>query len=90
MKIENIVYSNKFVKRLKSLPVKIVDLAIEKEILFKENPLHPSLRLHELKGELTGLWSISLNKSYRIIFTRMENGDILFVSIGKHDLYGKL
>ncbi|MCK9577939.1 type II toxin-antitoxin system mRNA interferase toxin, RelE/StbE family [bacterium] len=90
MKVGNILYSSKFIKRLKILPVKIIDLAIEKEAIFKENPLHPSLRLHELKGELSGLWSISLNRSYRIIFTRMDNGDILFVSIGKHDLYGNL
>lgn len=90
MKVGNIVYSSKFIKRLRALPKDIIDLAIEKESIFKENPLHPSLRLHELKGELSGLWSISLNRGYRIIFTRMDNGDILFISIGKHDLYGNL
>lgn len=90
MRIENILYSSEFVKRLKKLPLEIVKIAIQKEAIFKENPLHPSLRMHELKGSLAGAWSISLNKNYRIIFKRMDNGDILFISIGKHDLYGKL
>jgi addiction module RelE/StbE family toxin len=87
MIVENIYYSKKFVKELSSLPKKIVDLAIIKEGLFRENPLHPSLRLHELHGKFKGIWSISIASNYRIIFERMPNGDILFISIGKHDIY---
>ena len=68
----------------------IADIAIEKEKIFRENPFHPSLRLHELKGNLNGLWSISVNLKYRIIFKYMKNGDILFISIGKHDIYRDL
>jgi mRNA-degrading endonuclease YafQ of YafQ-DinJ toxin-antitoxin module len=90
MKIENIIYSKKFVERLKSLPREIIEIAIEKEVIFKDNPLHSSLRLHELKRRLRGLWSITIKKNCCIIFTRMDNGDILFVSIGKHDVYGSL
>ncbi|HBW74059.1 MAG TPA: plasmid stabilization protein [Candidatus Magasanikbacteria bacterium] len=54
------------------------------------NPLHPSLRIHALQGNLKGLWSISITGSYRIIFERQKNGDILFISIGKHDIYKNL
>jgi addiction module RelE/StbE family toxin len=43
--------------------------------------------LHELHGKFKGIWSISITNNYRIIFARMENGDILFISIGKHDIY---
>jgi len=87
MIIKDIHYSKKFIKELKNLPKKIIDLAIKKEKIFKDNPLHHSLRLHELHGKLKGIWSISITSNYRIIFERMENGDILFISIGKHDLY---
>jgi len=87
MIITNIEYSSRFVKQLKKLPKDIIDIAIKKEKLFKLNPLHPSLRLHELHGKLKNLWSISLNKNYRIIFQRQQDGTILFVSIGKHDIY---
>jgi len=69
------------------LPKEIIYLAIKKEKFFIENILHPSLRLHELHGKFKGLWSISINTNYRIIFKRMENGDILFISVGKHDIY---
>ena len=87
MIIKEIHYSKKFIKELKKLPQSILDLAIKKEKIFKDNPIHSSLRLHELHGKFKGVWSISLTQNYRIIFKRMPNGDILFVSIGKHDIY---
>ena len=87
MIIKKIVYSSQFIKELRGLPQEIIKIAIIKERLFKGNPLHPSLRFHSLKGKLAGLWSISLTMNYRIIFERMSNGDILFISIGKHDIY---
>jgi toxin HigB-1 len=34
----------------------------------------PGFRLHELNSESAGVWSISLNKNWRITF-RMEDGD---------------
>jgi len=90
MIVKNIEYSTKFVRQLKALPENISKSAIKKENIFKLNPLHPSLRLHELHGRFARLWSISINKSYRIIFKRMPNGNILFISIGKHDIYKDL
>ena len=90
MIIREVQYSSKFVKELKILSKEIVILSIQKEKIFRDNPLHPSLRLHALHGNLKGLWSISISGSYRIIFERQKNGDILFISIGKHDLYKNL
>ena len=87
MIVVNIFYARKFVKELKKLPENIVKIAIEKEKLFKLDPLHPSLRLHELHGKFKGIWSISITLGYRIIFKRQKNGDILFISVGKHDIY---
>ena len=80
----------KFIKELRKLPKEIIKIAIRKEEVFRDNPLHPSLRLHELHGKLSGIWSISISGGYRILFERMENGDILFISIGKHDIYNCL
>ncbi len=90
MIVRTIVYSSVFVKELRKLPSYIASIACKKETLFRLNPLHPSLRLHPLRGRLEGLWSISLNSSYRIIFEREPNGDILFISVGKHDIYKNL
>lgn len=90
MIVKEILYSSKFVAELRKLPKALLMLAIKKEKIFKDNPLHPSLRLHALQGKLKGLWSISITGSYRIIFQRQANGDILFISIGKHDIYRSL
>lgn len=90
MIIKEIHYSKKFVKELKKLPKEIIYLAIKKEKIFRKNPIHPSLRLHELHGKFKGIWSISITSNYRIIFERMKNGDILFISVGKHDIYNFL
>ncbi|MFH0857777.1 MAG: type II toxin-antitoxin system mRNA interferase toxin, RelE/StbE family [Candidatus Magasanikbacteria bacterium] len=87
MIVKEIKYSRKFQKEFRKLPNKIIQIAIKKEQIFIENPLHPSLRLHELHEKLMEVWSLSLTGSYRIIFKRMENGDILFISVGTHDIY---
>lgn len=87
MIVTTIHYSKQFIKDLKTLPPPIIKLAAKKEKIFRENPLHSSLQLHELHGKFEGIWSISITSSYRIIFDRMKNGDIVFVSIGKHDVY---
>lgn len=89
MIVTKIKYTKHFAKDLKKLPHQIQSIAFSKEKLFKVNPLHPSLRLHELRGKLAGLWSISITQDYRIIFERMPNGHIFFISIGKHGIYKK-
>ena len=87
MIVKNIEYSIKFVKRLRKLPKEIIIIAKKKEDIFKKNPIHSSLRIHELKGNMKNIWSISINRKYRILFERQDNGDIFFISIGKHDIY---
>jgi len=82
-----ISYDPHFIKELKKLPSFIIYQAAAKEKLFKTNPLHPSLRIHKLKGKLNGLWSLSINKKYRIIFEPQNDGVILFISVGKHNIY---
>jgi len=90
MIVDNLFYSPIFLKEAKKLPPEVLAVFKKKEAIFRLNPLHPSLRLHQLHGVLKELWSISLNKNYRAIFKRQKNGDILFVSIGKHDIYRNL
>lgn len=40
----------------------------------------PGYRMHALKGELKGHWSLSISGNWRIIF-RLENGDALDVDL---------
>ncbi len=87
MIVKNVYYSDFFSVNAKKLPLQIQKIANNKIRLFKQNPLHPSLRLHSLKGSLQEFYSISINAKYRIVFKRALNGDIIFISIGKHDIY---
>lgn len=51
--------------------------------LFKENPRHKSLRLHKVTREVRNSWSISIDKSLRLIYT--EQDFIYFFDLGTHD-----
>jgi mRNA-degrading endonuclease YafQ of YafQ-DinJ toxin-antitoxin module len=54
--------------------------------LLEVNPQHPSLRLHALKGRLSGLHSVSINLSYRITLEILIEGQRLIpIDIGDHD-----
>jgi len=87
MIVNKIEYSLNFLKSTKKISGNIIKQVKQKETIFKQNPRHPSLRLHELHGKLKGVWSISINKNYRIIFEYHKNGDVVFISIGNHDIY---
>ena len=50
------------------------------------NPKHPSLRLHKLSGRLSGLHSVSINISYRVVVSfLLKKGQIVPIDIGSHD-----
>ncbi|MBX2810100.1 MAG: type II toxin-antitoxin system mRNA interferase toxin, RelE/StbE family [Cellvibrionaceae bacterium] len=54
--------------------------------LLEVNPHHPSLRLHGLQGRLSGMWSVSINISYRIVLDLViQDQDIILVDVGNHD-----
>ena len=54
--------------------------------LLEANPYHPSLRLHALKGRLSGLHSVSINLSQRITLELLiEDREIIPVNVGDHD-----
>lgn len=55
--------------------------------LLELNPHHPSLRLHPLSGSLQGLYSVSINLSYRITLELLiQNEEIIPVNVGDHDV----
>jgi proteic killer suppression protein len=59
-----------------SMVEKISDilLAIEEAAHPDEVGLFPGWRLHPLKGELKGFWSVTVSGNWRVIF-RFEEGD---------------
>ena len=54
--------------------------------LLEIDPLHPSLRLHRLKGSLSELHSVSITISYRITLELLlQEGQIVPIDVGRHD-----
>jgi mRNA-degrading endonuclease YafQ of YafQ-DinJ toxin-antitoxin module len=54
--------------------------------LLEANPHHPSLRLHQLSGRLSGLHSVSINLSCRITLEfLLKDQEIIPVNVGDHD-----
>ncbi len=54
-------------------------------VLLEQNPFHPSLRLHALKGRLADLHSVSINLQYRITLElEMSEQEIILITIGGH------
>ena len=84
-----IIFTKKYEKAAKKFLKKHRDLKqkYNKTIyLLKNNPFHPSLRLHKLQGDKKEFYSVSLDMQYRIIldFIIIEN-KIFLIDIGTHD-----
>lgn len=80
-------FSDKLILKLfkiKKKDLKLAKLIENKLILFQSDITHPSLRRHKLSGNLDNLWSISINKSIRMVYIEMEN-EFYFIDIGTHD-----
>ena len=70
--MKTIKFSPAAYKKLQEIHRKDIKLfnRIQKQIkLFQQNPRHKSLRLHKVAREVKNSWSISINKSFRMIYT---------------------
>lgn len=78
-----------FKKQYKKLPVKF-QLQFDNQLrIFVENPTDSRLRIHPLKGEYAGYWSMNVNGDIRALYVRQGDDIILFALIGTHSqLYG--
>ena len=74
----------KELERLKNKQPKLADKVQAQIKVFIENPKHPSLRLHKLKGRLNNSWSISITGGYRLLYYVQDN-KVVFYDLGTHD-----
>ena len=78
-------YNKKAVRFIKDHPESLVQYGKTLELL-SINPHHPSLRLHGLKGRLSGLHSVSINLKYRIALELIiTDKAIILVNVGSHE-----
>ena len=52
--------------------------------LFTENPAHPKLKNHKLKGKMKSRRAFFIDDNCRVIYIE-ESGYFLFLDVGKHD-----
>ena len=55
-----------------------------------EDPFHPALHSHKLRGELAGAWACTVDYDNRILFEFVQNSEsgaeeILLLTMGTHD-----
>lgn len=86
----HIQYTPDFKKQYKKLQKKFQEQFDARLNLFLEDPTHPLLRVHPLKGTIAGYWSMNVSGDLRAIY-RMDGDDIIiFAIIGTHSkLYGQ-
>jgi len=84
-----LIFTDSYIKRVAKFLKKHLDIVTQYEKTLKIleiNPEHPSLRLHQLKGKLKKMHSISINISYRITLEfYITEKEIILVNIGHHD-----
>ena len=84
-----IQYLPKFKKQYKKLPVKIQDQFDERLQLFVVDPTNPKLRVHPLKGQYAGYWSLNVSGDIRTLYIIQGEAVVIFGLIGTHsELYG--
>lgn len=52
--------------------------------LLDQNERHPSLNVHQLKGQQAGVWAAYASKSLRITFERLEGGRKRLLGASQH------
>ncbi|MCA9326597.1 type II toxin-antitoxin system RelE/ParE family toxin [Candidatus Saccharibacteria bacterium] len=80
----------KFKKQYKRLPAKMQRQFDNRLELFLDDPSAPQLRIHPLKGNYAGYWSMNVNGDLRALYVKQGDQIIIFALIGTHSsLYGK-
>jgi len=63
-----------------------LDEKVEEKIrIFKNNPKHPILRDHVLKGKKRNLRAFCVTSNVRIVYKQIAEDKVLFLDIGTHN-----
>ncbi len=83
-----ILFHKEFRRRYRKLRQKEKEGVDERIALFTENPFHPLLNNHALKGEYAGYRSIDITGDIRLIYEEPAHAIAHFVLLGTHsELY---
>ena len=74
----------KYLNSIRKMDNKFYKRILKQLNLLRQNPKAKSLRLHKVSLEVKNSWSISINKSFRMIYTETEE-EYYFYKMGTHD-----
>ena len=91
--MRTLVWSRSFVRAFKRAVRRQPDLRLKVERTLDrlvEDPFHPALHSHKLRGKLEGAWACTVDFDYRILFEFVRNPqsgeeEILLLTVGTHD-----
>ncbi len=81
--------SSRFKRSFQKLPAHIQESFIDRIRLFAENPFHPQLGTHKLKGKLQECWAFELRDGFRVYFEFATGNEVDLLYAGPHDRYGR-
>ncbi len=83
------VLQKSFLKSYAKLPTGVKNKFFQRVQLFLDEPDHPILHIHALKGDMAPLQSMNITGDYRALFTiDNKKKHIIFYKIGTHsELY---
>lgn len=91
--MRNLVWGSSFTRAVRKLGKRQPE--IKEKLRFTltrltDDPFHPALRTHRLKGGLSGTWACSVESDIRIVFQFIsdpESGEeaILLIDVGTHE-----
>ena len=83
-----LAYSKLFIKQSQKLRPEVKTKLLERIKLFAENPLHPQLRNHALRGRYRDYRSIDITGDVRALYLQIGD-EVIFDTVGTHSqLYG--
>ena len=80
--------TDRFKKDYQKLPPEIQERVAQKLRLLVQNPRHPSLRVHKVRG-VEGLWEFSVTMNYRVIF-EIEGEYYVLLGVGPHRIVDRM
>ncbi len=77
-------FHRNFDKKFKKLKISQKKKTQERLLLFIQNPFHPVLNNHPLKGKYLDYRSINITGDLRAIYKLISDNEVIFVAIDSH------
>ncbi len=84
--IATVRVTSHFTRQYKRLLPEVKEIAEGREQIFRADAFDPRLRTHKLSGRLKDLWAFSVTHDLRIVFEFLGADEVLFHSIGSHQV----